>query len=210
MAGQTTQDRILAPLLDAGYIQASLSGVTLAPTLAGNSAAVVLSATLTPGDIYHVSGIAFAGSPLLSADAFTATEKLHPGDIASRAQLFATLQPLDDVYRNQGYMDVVVEAAPKPNPATHQVVYTVAVKPGEQYRVKQVTTNNLDPAAQADFDRGFLMKTGELFNPDYVRTFLKENTALRALDGYSATYKAYADPNTHTVDLVLTFVRTAR
>ena len=32
LAGQTTEDRILAPLLDAGYIQASLSGVTLAPT----------------------------------------------------------------------------------------------------------------------------------------------------------------------------------
>jgi hypothetical protein len=33
------------------------------------------------------------------------------------------------------------------------------------------------------------------------------NTALRALEGYSASFKAYADPNNHTVDLVLTFVR---
>jgi len=68
LAGQTTEDRILAPLLDAGYIQASLSGVTLAPTLAGDGASVVLSATLTAGDVYRISSIAFAGSPLLSAE----------------------------------------------------------------------------------------------------------------------------------------------
>jgi outer membrane protein insertion porin family len=102
---------------------------------------------------------------------------------------------------------VIVEAVPTADPAGHQVAYTISVKPGEQYRIHQVTTNNLDPAAQADFDRGFLMKAGEVFNPEYVTGFLKNNTALRALEGYSASFKAYADPNTHTVDLVLTFAR---
>lgn len=207
LAGQSTEDRILAPLFDAGYVQASLSGITLAPTLAGDTASVVLSATLTPGDIYRVSKIDFAGTPLLSTDAFATSAKLHPGDVASRALLLQTLAPLDSVYRRQGYMDVIIEAKPTADPATHQVAYAVMVKPGEQYRVKEVTANNLNPAAKADFDRGFLMKTGELYNPDYLREFLKSNTALQALQGYSASYKAYADPNTHTVDLVLTFVR---
>lgn len=209
LAGQSTADRILSPLLDAGYIQASLSDISLVPALSGDTASVVLSATLTPGDIYHVSSVAFAGTPLLTAESFAASVKLHPGDIASRAQLFETLKPLDAAYRRQGYMDVIVEAAPMPDPATHQVAYTVTVKPGEQYRIHQVTTNNLDPAAKADFNRGFLMKTGELYNPEYVSGFLKMNTALHALEGYSASFKAYADPNTHTVDLVLTFARGA-
>jgi outer membrane protein insertion porin family len=207
LAGQTTEDRILAPLLDAGYIQASLSGVTLAPTLAGDGASVVLSATLTAGDVYRISSIAFAGSPLLSAESFAATQKLHTGDVASRALLFETLAPLDAAYRRQGYMDVIEEAVPSADPATHLVGYTISVKPGEQYRIHEVTANNLDPAAKADFDRGFLMKTGELYNPEYVSGFLKNNSGLRALEGYSAAFKAYADPNTHTVDLVLTFVR---
>jgi outer membrane protein insertion porin family len=207
LAGQTTEDRILAPLRDAGYIHASLSGMTLAPTLTSDGASVVLSATLNAGDIYRISNIAFAGTPLLSAESFAATQKLHAGDVASRALLFETLAPLDAAYRRQGYMDVIEEAVPSADPATHQVAYTVTVKPGEQYRIHQVTANTLDPAAQADFDRGFLMKTGELYNPEYVSGFLKNNTALRALEGYSAGFKAYADPNTHTVDLVLTFVR---
>jgi len=210
LAGRTTEDTILAPLLDAGYIQASLSGVALAPTLAGDTASVVLSATLNPGEIYRVSSIGFAGAPLLSAESFAATEKLHPGDIASHALLIETLAPLDAAYRRKGYMDVIVKAAPTADPATHQVAYTVSVIPGEQYRIHEVTANNLDDAARADFDRGFLMKAGEIYSPEYATNFLKNNTALRALDGYSATYKAYADTNTHTVDLVITFFRSGR
>ena len=51
------------------------------------------------------------------------------------------------------------------------------------------------------------MKTGELYNPEYVKAFLKINSGLRELAGYAAVYKGYADPNTHRVDLVLTFAR---
>jgi len=210
-AGQTTADLILAPLLDAGYVEAALTDIAATPSAAADgSIAILLSATLAAGEIYQVSSIAFAGTPLLSADEFAATAKLHPGDIASRKALLETLAPLDAAYRRQGYMDVTVTATPSLNPAKHQVAYTVSVAPGEQYRIKELTVNNLDPAARADFDRGFLMKAGELYNPEYAATFLKKNTALRALEGYSASYKAIASPNTHTVDLVLTFVRGPR
>ena len=207
LAGETTEDRILAPLLDAGYIQATLTGLTVTPALSGDTASVVLSAALNPGDIFRISSISFAGTPLLSAESFAASEKLHPGDVASRKLLLETLAPLDAAYRRQGYMDVIVKAAPSFDLAAHQVAYTVTVVPGEQYRVHEVTANNLDPAAKADFDRGFLMKAGEFYNPEYVSGFLKNNTALQALAGYSASFKAYADPNTHTVDVVLTFAR---
>jgi outer membrane protein assembly factor BamA len=206
--GSTTADRILAPLLDGGYINASLSGIALEPSISGDTAGVVLSATLAPGDIYHLSGITFAGTPLLSADAFATTEKLHAGDVASRAQLYETLKPLDAAYRRQGYMDIIIQAAPTPDAASHQVLYTITAIPGEQYRLHDVVTDTLDAAAKAEFDKGFLMKSGELYNPEYVSTFLKNNTSLRSLEGYSASFKAYADPNTHTVDLVLTFART--
>jgi hypothetical protein len=51
------------------------------------------------------------------------------------------------------------------------------------------------------------MKTGELFNPEYLGSFLKNNTALLALLPYVGSWKAYADPSTHTVNVVMTFVR---
>ncbi len=210
-ANVTTAERILTPLLDAGYIQASLTDAVPTPgTIENGTVPVVLNANLQAGEIFHVSGISFAGTPLFAADEFTASVKLHPGDVASQQSLLESLRPLDAAYRRKGYMDVSIQTNPKPDAATNTVAYTIAVTPGEQYRVKEVSTNNLDPAAKADFDRGFLMKAGELYNPEYVATFLKKNTALRALEGYSASFKAYADPNTHTVDLVISFIRAPR
>ena len=210
LGAQTTQDAILAPLFDAGYVRASLSGITLTPTLTGDTAFVVLSANLDAGDIYNVASITFAGTPLLSADAFATTQKLHAGDIASRALLIQTLTPLDAAYRRQGYMDVLVKTSPVSDAATRQVSYTVSVDPGEPYRVREVKVTGLEAAAQAEFDRGFLMKTGELYSPEYATNFLKNNTALQSLQHYTGSFKAYADTNTHTVDLFITFFPYAR
>jgi outer membrane protein assembly factor BamA len=94
-AGVTTSERILAPLLDAGYVQATLTDVVPVPSAAENGIVpVVLQARLVPGEIFHVSSIAFSGTPLLSADAFNAQAKLHAGDVASRHALLETRQRL--------------------------------------------------------------------------------------------------------------------
>jgi outer membrane protein assembly factor BamA len=210
LAGEQTSTAILTPLLDAGYADASLSGVAATPTVnPDESVSVVVSAALSAGDVYHVGKITFAGAPLMSADAFAAGAKLHAGDLASRKDLIATLEPLDAAYRRQGYMDVVASAAPTLDKTAHTVDYTVSVIPGEQYRVHEVTTQGLegDAKAQADYARGFIMKPGDLYNPDYLTHFLKNNTALQALNGYSAGFKATADPTAHTVDVLITFYK---
>lgn len=205
LAGQSTADAILSPLLDAGYARASLSGVSLLPAIAADGASVIVNGTLDAGDIYKVSSVNFSGTPLYSADEFAKNAKLHPGDTVSREMLLETLQPLDAAYRSKGYMDVVIRTDPKYDDAAHTVSYTVSVVPGDQYRINQVTANNLDPAPLADFNKAFRLTKGELYNPEYVKGFLKNNSSIKSLEPYTATYKAYADPNTHTVDLVLTF-----
>lgn len=208
-------DTILAPLFDAGYIQAALTGVTLTPgpvssTPAGDVLPVDITASLVAGEIYRVSAVNFLGAPLLSADAFRSTQKLHTGDVASRKLLLETLEPLDFAYRRQGYNDVIVRATPAFDDGAHTVAYTVDVVPGAQYRLKKTLVENLEPAARAAFERGFALKPGDLYNPDYVANFLKSNTAIKELSGYMATFKAYADPAQHTVDLVITFVPMTR
>lgn len=206
LAGTLTRESILAPLLDAGYLHAELKDLTVetaAPD--GRSVPVVVHASLAAGDVYHLSSIAFGGTPLMSSEAFAAGARMHAGDLASRKALLETLKPLDEAYRKQGYLDVVVKADPREDPAAHTVAYTVTVTPGEQYRVGKVTAEGLDPAAHADFEKNFLLKPGELYNPVYVAGFIKNNTALKSLATYTGTFKAYADPNTHTVELVLSF-----
>ena len=207
-SGLATADQILAPLLDSGYLEATLSGVQVTPAMFQNGVeGVVLSATLDPRDIYKVSKIGFAGSPLLSADAFAAGAKLHAGDVASRSALLETLKPLDAAYRRQGYMDVTIEAKPTVMKETHEVSYVVTVTPGEQYRINDLSAENLDPAAKAAFEKVFVMKKGELYNPEYIAGFLKNNNSIKAFEPYVGNYVATAHPKTHTVDLVITFAR---
>ena len=123
--------------------------------------------------------------------------------------LLETLAPLDSAYRRQGYMDVVIRTNPRFDEAAHTVTYDVSLVPGEQYRMNEVTVNDLDPQALADFNKIFRLTKGELYDPGYVQDFLKSNTSVRSLMPYIGAYKAYAKPDTHTVDLVLTFSRRA-
>ena len=205
LAHQTTAEAIVAPLLDAGYARAALSGISVAPSVTSEGASVIVSATLSTGDIFHVTAVNFPGAPLLSATDFAAQAKLHPGGIASRELLLETLAPLDAAYRARGYMDVLIKTSPQFDDAAHTVAYNISVVPGDQYRIRDVTAENLPADALADFKHAFRLTQGELYNPDYVHNFLKNNTLVQSLMPYSGTYKAYADPNTRTVDLVITF-----
>lgn len=209
-AGTQTTDAVLAPLRDAGYTEAALTGIALTPTTnTDGSVGVVVAGTLNAGEVYHLGKLEFAGTPLISADTFSKAATLHTGDINSHKELLATLTPIDTAYRSKGYADVVVKATPTLNKTDHTADYVITVEPGEVYRIHEVRTQGLesDPKAKADYDRGFLLKPGEVYNPEYIKGFLKNNTALQALNGYSAAYKAAADPATHTVDVLITFYK---
>ena len=83
--------------------------------------------------------------------------------------------------------------------------YTVTVTPGEPYHIKNVTPNGLTAEGQADFDKMFPLKPGDIYNPELVQGFAKHSAEMKPQSRPSFTYKAYADPGTHTVDLVLNF-----
>jgi len=161
LAGETTQGRLLVPYNDAGYLDAKLTGIHYTTTTV--SAATVdvdVTATVDEGTPYRVASVDFAGTPLAPATTLSAAAKLHPGDIASRKLLLATLAPIEVVYRRQGYMDVVVQPGAVLDHAAHTVAYTVTVVPGEPYRLRSINATGLDPAARKDFDRGWTMQVG--------------------------------------------------
>jgi len=205
LAGLVTSELMLGPMLDAGYVKAKLSEVTLEAEPSSSTTPVVFSARLFTGDVYHVSGLQFAATDVVSQDAFNAGVKLHAGDVASREKLLETLSPVDTAYRKLGYADVIIKAEPTFDEAAHTVSYAVSVVPGEQYRIHDVQMNGLDAVAQAEVTANFTQKPGEIFDPIYIRNFLGKNASLKALARYAGGYKAYADPNTHTVDVVINF-----
>ena len=207
LAGNTTNDILLTPYLDAGYVEAKLTKESRTSAAATEAAPKIdLTVTVVPGAPYKVASITFAGTPLVSAEAFAKTQRLHPGDIASRKLLYASLLPITQVYREAAYLDSLVDAAPVLDPATHTVAFTVVVSPGEQYRLKSITVQGLPEDIRPDFDRTFPIKFGDLYNETAVFKYLVSHPDIKALAPYTGTFKALADPATHLVELSIKFV----
>ena len=207
---RSTNDRLLLPYLDAGYITAHIADRKLTPIASSPDRITLdLAGTVVPGPLLRVGTLTWAGTPELSPAAFAAAAPLKHGAPASASALAKTTDLLAAPFRKEGYADVIVNATPSIDTAANTVSYTFAVIPGEQYRIRSIKPENLTPAQQTDFDRGWRMKAADLFNPDYITHFLEQNTALRSFDDYSATYRAERDPAAHLVDVTVTFMRGA-
>ena len=168
---------------------------------------VDVSATLIPGSLYHVSKLDWAGSPQMSAAAFSRAAKVHAGDVASQQAVLASLEKLDAAYRNVGYMDVIVNAEPKLDVAKHEVAFTLNVIPGPQYKLRNLHVNGLSAAQRSDFDSNWKLHSGDLYNAGYVATFLTNNTVIRSLSNYSASFRVKEDPEAAMLDLDITFAK---
>jgi len=95
LAPANLRSLLLAPYRDAGYQAASLTAFTR--TIASSNASSVdvdVTASVTPGDVYHLSSLDWPGSPIMSAESFATSAKIHSGDIASQKVLLDSLQNL--------------------------------------------------------------------------------------------------------------------
>ena len=191
-----------------GYLDAAVTGVThTAPQVTPTSIDVDLTATISEGETYRLTQLRWQGSDIMSAADFNKQIKLKPEDIASQQALRESLAPLARAYYAKGFQDAKIQAPATLDRATHHVAYTIRVVPGDQYRLKSVKAVGLSDEQRKQFDSAWHMNAGDFYDVNYMSEFLKKNSALQALRGYSANYKALSDPNTHLVDLTITFVK---
>jgi outer membrane protein insertion porin family len=202
--------KVLDVYRDTGNLDASFTQLQRTPQPGSSTLAVDLAATIDEGHPFHVSTIAFAGSPLFSAQEFSATTKLHPGDLATRAALLESVAPISDAYGRQGYMDAAIQPGTQLDPATHQVAYTITVVPGEQYHLREVKALNLDPNTLAQFNQAWTLQPGALYDSTYLVSFLKKNVAQPYLRGYAPRYRVERDPESHLVTVTFSFERLHR
>jgi hypothetical protein len=199
-------DRILVDYRNAGYQEASLVGLTSSiASTTPEKVQVDVAATVHAGEIYRVSKLTWAGSPQMSAAAFTAAAKLHSGGVASQKDLRESLENLEAAYRNQGYVDVMVDAAPKLDTSAHQVAFAVTAIPGVQYKLRTLTVTGLTQAQRRDFDAAWRLHAGDVFDAGYVKSFLTNNTAVKSILGLSAAFTVNQDPEAAVIDLTIAF-----
>ena len=193
---------------DNGYLDIAVPRVRRGDTqVAPGRIGIDMIATVEEGKPYRLTRLDWAGSPFLSSEDFTKLAKLKPGDIASQSLLRQSLGVLSSRYFMKGFIDAKITASAEIDHAAHTAAYTVHVSPGEQYRVQTVDMLGLTSEQRAEIASAWRLHKGDIFDAEYISTFLKKNTALRSLAGYSATFKTVADTDTHLVVVTITFMK---
>jgi outer membrane protein assembly factor BamA len=210
LAGVTLEDLLLAPARNAGYITAKLDSTerTVAPS--DNGFAVTYTTRIVSGDPYKLSAITCEPTPIYSAADFTRDNTLNPGDLANASALAKIEHTIEVAYHAHGYLDAYLLPSPTLDDTAHTVAYALHAVPGDIYHLKSVTPLHLSPDAQKEFDAGWLMKPGDIYNESYVSGFIHANTALLHLATYAASFQSSADPQTHLVDLTINFIAPSR
>jgi outer membrane protein insertion porin family len=178
-----------------------------APIVQPNLIAVDITTSAHEGAQYRLAKLDLPVSPIVPASELAKAATLKPGDLATRIDLLATASHVERQFGKRGYMDAKISTSSIKDAANHTVAVTLTVVPGEQFRLKSVKTLNLNAQQQQDFDANWKLTPGSPYDGEYVETFIKKNSAIKSFQGYSATYKTAAYPDTGTVDLIITFVK---
>ena len=204
-------DQMRAVYGDRGFIDMTMTGPEFGePKLVNGEVTVPLRATITSeGGQYHVAGIHLSGDLFMTQEQFAARVKLHPGDVADAGAWKQVQEMVMAQYRTHGYLDAKVDTTPVLDRAQHAVDYTITVTPGAVYRMGALTVVNLNEQQKADLMPYWLLHAGDVFDPDRIPQSIANYHAQRAekLQLVRAGYamKWTGDPQTHVVNVVLTF-----
>jgi outer membrane protein assembly factor BamA len=204
-AGVTTQDILLAPVIDAGYVGAKLTDVKVQLSTTPQEIRILYYARIDSGPLYRVGTVAWTSTEVYSADEFERDSELHTGSVPRENAVEDTRKAILSAYLKKGYINADVKVSTALNDQDGSVNYTFTVVPGEVYRVNSVTVTGLSGEALADFNANFQLRQGSVLDISYLDGFLSNNTSLAALKGYGFSYQTSENPETHLVDLTLAF-----
>lgn len=204
-AGVTTDDILLAPLRDAGYIGARIVNVKLERSATSRGFGILYSGRIFSGPQYKVGNVVWAPTAVYTQEDFARDNELHPGTLPRENALLATRTAILNAFHKNGYIEADVHVATDLDEQQGTVNYTFSVSPGAAYRVSKVSTTGLSAQAQAEFDANFALKPGSPFDALYVDNFLVNHPSLKALSGYGYSYQTITNPDTHELELTLNF-----
>lgn len=206
IAGTTISDILLEPARNAGYIGAKLWHVERKRRiLSRTTVAVDYTARMDAGPIYTVRALNWEPTSVLSEAEFRRLAPMHVGQVPTSDAVAKTRQVITDAYYAQGYLEANIEAKQELDTKAGAAYYTYSAMSGPQYRVHSVSVQGLSADAKQDFDAVWTMKPGDVYNEVYLLNFLNTHQNIASLKGYTFTYGRTTAPDTHLVDLTLTF-----
>jgi len=199
---KAVQDSVNDVYRNAGYLAVDTSAPTTStPRKDLLTYAVDLSATVTPGEVYHVAGLHLQAQPPVSEADLAKAANIKPGDVASLAAQRLALSEMQQVYASQGYFDAKVLFTPHQDDAAHTIEYTCNFVPGEIYHLASIDTSALAIDQQTAFTRAFTVAPGTVADAN-LRAAIRK--ALQSLNlGFPVSLGMVVDRKNHTVKIIL-------
>ncbi len=138
------------------------------------ASAVAVKIPITPGPVFHFSGVAWTGNTAIAAPALTALLPLKPGDLADGTKLMAGWQRAEQEYQRRGFLEVKCDPQPQFDDAAATVTYHVAVVEGPQYRMGELIVTGLSVDAERKLRAAWHQASGDLFDGPYVDAMLEK------------------------------------
>ena len=199
---------------DQGYAAVQV-GVTEieSPNVSDRSIDIPFSAAIREGGIYKLGSFDYPSDALVPRAEVQKVLSKYP--VGSGRPLDLFLLAVRDAYHARGYLDCSVVSHPSFNEATHVVNYSVAIAPGQPYRMGAVQFEGAPDAMSARLTRLWKMAPGDAFDESYVSTFVaraqKQDKALaKWTQTMITTFDVKPDPATHQVNCIFHFAKAAQ
>jgi outer membrane protein assembly factor BamA len=190
-----------------GYLEAEVAVTHDAPRRDGDRFLVNLSVSITPGRQYHISSLSAGGGPLLPGKDLSPSFSAKPGDLAGHNPFGSAPADLRAYYWRAGYADVEVHIKPELDSKHALVAYRLDVTPGPQYRLQNLTFNDLSGEQESKARTLLGLKSGDVFDQTAINALRRKIAADPLLAGYGFTYSPKKDKATALVDLSLDFFK---
>jgi outer membrane protein assembly factor BamA len=166
--------------------------------------AVSVTVPVLVGEQYKLADIVISGNSAFSADQIRKQIKAKNGAVINDVQIHDDLDEVKKLYGTRGYMMAQPAIAPDTNESARTAVYRLQIKEGEQFHMGKLQITGVNPDGSAKLQSLWKLKSGEPYDSEYVREYLKQ---VNPLIPRAANMKIMSNVNreARTVDVTLQF-----
>lgn len=173
---------------------------------------VVVQIPITPGPVFHLSGVKWTGNMALDAADLSRLVAVKDGDLADGMRLEAGWQQVELEYGHRGYLDARVTPVPQFNDANGTVAYNVKIAEGPQYRMGELVITGLSVDAERRLRNAWRLTPGQIFDKTFLdSTLAKLEKPTVAIFGEMPVHYARmghllrTNPQNHVIDVLIDF-----
>lgn len=190
-------DRIKDLYHDNGYIQAVVSEPVV--ELSEDKEWMNITIAVSEGAQFKVSSIGFSGDGVFTEDELREKVTSKPGEVLSRARLWADVAALSDMYSDKGYATASVFPDIIPDEKNKQAAVVFRINSGDLYRIGRIEISGNQKTRDKVVRREMRLDEGDLFSGSLLKRSYQRINNLNVFD--EVNLKPKPDPEEKTVDI---------